>query len=166
MPASRQFVAWARETVPALYSRAVLLTGDPHGAEDLVQETLTTVYLRWDRLDQTRNVDGYAMRTLYHHFVSRRRRRSSGEYVTDDVPALLFPAADNAQRIDLARALDDLKPVERALVVARYADDLSIAQVAALLGRSEGWVKVTSQRALAKLRVSPRLDITQSEEFA
>lgn len=59
-----------------MYRRARLLTGDHHAAEDLTQDTLTKLYVAWPKMDFTRNVDGYAMRTLYHEFVSHRRKPS------------------------------------------------------------------------------------------
>lgn len=96
------FAEWARQAVPGLYRRAKLLTGEHHAAEDLTQETLTKIYVAWPKLDFTRNVDGYAMRTLYHEFVSLRRRATPA--ATDELPELLQPDADPTAAIDLARA--------------------------------------------------------------
>lgn len=157
MASVEEFEAWARAAVPALHARACLLSGDPHLAEDLVQETLVKVFVAWGRVDLESNVDGYAMRTLYHQFVSRWRRRSSSEFVSDSLPELLLVEGDTAARIDLAEALAKLKPAERALIISRFVDDLSVARTAELLGRTEGWVKVTTSRTLAKLRLMPQL---------
>jgi len=157
MAAVEEFEAGPRAAVPTLYSRACLLVGEAHLAEDLVQETLTKVFVAWSRVDLAVNVDGYAMRTLYRQFVSRWRRRSSREVVSDSLPELLLPEADPAAWVDLADALSELQPAERAVIVSRYVDDLSIARTAELLGRSEGWVKVTASRTLAKLRLMPQL---------
>ncbi|MDO5676889.1 MAG: sigma-70 family RNA polymerase sigma factor [Propionibacteriaceae bacterium] len=151
------FASWARSAAPMLYRRALLLTSNHHSAEDLVQDTLTKMCLAWPKLDGVANVDAYATRALYHQFVSHRRRRSSQEVVTDDLPELLNPDGDPSLHLDLTRAIGDLKPAERALVVARYVEDLPVAEVAHLMGRTEGWVKVTSSRAMRKLRLSPRL---------
>lgn len=57
----------------------------------------------------------------------------------------------------LVKALARLKPAERAVIVARYAHDLSVSEVATLMDRSEGWVRTTSFRALARLRSHPQL---------
>lgn len=130
MAAEAEFEAWARATAPGLYARPCLLRRDPHLAEDLVQDTLTKVFVAWRRVDRDSNPDGYAMRTLYHQFVSRRRRRSSSELVSDSLPELMLPESDPPNRMDLAEALSELKPAERALVIIRFVDDLSVAHTA------------------------------------
>lgn len=157
MASVEDFEAWARAAVPMLHARACLLAGDPHGGEDLVQETLVKMFVSWSRIDLQANVDGYAMRTLYHLFVSRWRRRNSRETVSDSLPELLLTEGNPDDRIDLHTALGTLKPAERALIVSRFVNDLSVAGTAELLGRTEGWVKVTTARTLAKLRMTPHL---------
>ena len=71
--------------------------------------------------------------------------------------SLADPAAEAAQRSDLLAALRELAPRQRAVIVLRYGADLNDAQVAALLGCSEGTVRSQAWRALAKLRVSTAL---------
>lgn len=151
-----RFEPWARAAIPALVRRARLLTGDHHAAQDLVQDTIAKLYVAWPKLTPT-NLDAYAKQTLVHLYVSKRRLRSSTEVVTDSLPESIAPHLDHATRVDVARALARLKPIERALVVARYVDDLPVSDVAALLGRSEAWVRTTSARTLRTLRVSPEL---------
>ncbi|NHB83633.1 hypothetical protein G7085_00065 [Tessaracoccus sp. HDW20] len=77
--------------------------------------------------------------------------------MSHSLPERLLPEADPAAWVDLADAMSELQPAERAVIVSRYVDDLSIARTAELLGRSEGWVKVTAARTLAKLRLMPQL---------
>ncbi len=62
----------------------------------------------------------------------------AGEFVSDSLPELLLVEGDSAARIDLAEALAKLKPAERALIISRFVDDLSVARTAELLGRTEG----------------------------
>lgn len=153
-----KFEAWALQATPKLFRQARLLVGDWHLAEDLAQDTIAKMYVHWARVDSDLSPDGYALRTLFHLFVSRRRLESSGEIATDLIPETFDGATIDVEiRHDLARALATLKPLERAVVVARYLDDRPVASVAALLDRSEGWVRTTSSRALARLRVSPLL---------
>ena len=149
------FDAWARHASPALFRRARLLTPDFHLAQDLLQDTLTQLFVKWDQMDLAGNPEAYARTTMFHLFVSRCRRRSSQELASDELPELLGAGADSAARIDLARALTDLKPPERAVIVARYVDDLPVSEVAALVGRSEAWVRQTASRTLARMRTSP-----------
>lgn len=151
------FEGWARDAAGPLFRHALMLTADRHLAEDLVQETLTKMYIHWPRIDLAAHPLAYAKQALYRQFVSGRRRRSAAELVTDSFPQLAVPELDGAARIDLRRALGGLAPTERAVVIARYAEGLSSADVATLLGRSDAWVRKTAQRALATLRRSPDL---------
>ncbi len=152
MPIRLEFADWAREQTTALFRRALILTGDWHRAEDLVQETLTRMCGRWHRIDLDQNVAGYAMRTLFHVFVSDRRSRR-GEVVLSDVqPDQREPGRDHDVRMDLARVLAALSPQERFVLVARYLDDLSVEEVATMLNRSRSWVRTTAHRATRRLQ--------------
>ncbi|GAA4902921.1 hypothetical protein GCM10025789_22160 [Tessaracoccus lubricantis] len=128
-----------------------------HRAHDLLQDTLTQMFVKWDRVDLDREPDAYARTMMYHLFVSHRRRRSAQELVSDELPELIARDADAALRVDLARALSELGPSQRAVIVARYVDDMSVADVALLVGRSEAWVRQTASRTLSRRRTSPLL---------
>lgn len=157
MARRRDFADWAREHTTELFRRALLLTGDWHRAEDLVQETLAKLYLHWHRIDLDRNAAGYAMRTLFHVFVSDRRRRPSEVALVDVVPDRQDLNRDHDLRLDLARALDSLTPQERFVLVARYLDDLSVEEVATMLNRTQTWVRTTAHRATRRIQRSPGL---------
>jgi len=145
-----EFTQFARERTPALYRSALLLCGDAHLAEDLVQDTLAKLYVAWDR--DILNPVAYAQTVLARTFVSSVRRRSSGERPTQLTIDRLHHDPDVGLRIDLLRALGTLKPRDRTIVVMRYLDDLSVEQVADVLGMSRGAVRVRAHRALASVR--------------
>lgn len=151
------YESWALDATAPLFRHALMLIRDRQLAEDLVQETLIKMYIRWPRIDHGAQPTAYAKQTLYRMFVSRRRLKSAGEVVTDTLPPMHAPEVDPSGAIDLGRALGQLKPGERAVVVARYGDGLPVAEVAELLGRSQAWVRTTASRALRKLRTSPDL---------
>ena len=150
------FEEFAAARTPSLYRSAYLLCGDRHTAEDLVQETLAKVYVRWHRRLGGRidNPAAYAQTALVRTFVSSRRRRSSTEQAYADLPEvpLADPTVGADDRLTLAAALADLSPVDRAVVVLRYLDDLDVETVADRLGLSPGAVRNRSMRALARLR--------------
>jgi RNA polymerase sigma factor (sigma-70 family) len=91
--------------------------------------------------------------------ISWWRRRRLEEYPTDEVPDQAV--ADHAGDIELSdplrRALDRLPSRMRAAVVLRYCEDMSEAEVAQALGISQGTVKSTVSRAVAKLRIDAEL---------
>lgn len=153
---SDAFEEFARAQTPRLFRSAWLMCGHRAEAEDLVQETLAKVYVRMGRrlgapLD---NPAAYAQTTLARTFISARRRRSSTETPYDDLPAGV--AADHAGgvdlRVSLREALGELAPLDRAVLVLRYLDDLPVDDVARLLDLSPGAVKNRSMRALARMR--------------
>jgi RNA polymerase sigma-70 factor (sigma-E family) len=154
------FDDFARARTPQLHRSAWLLCGDRHLAEDLVQETLAKVYVRWHRTWGPRidNPAAYAQTTLVRTFLSAKRRRSSGELPYADVPEQT--GADHAPaselRLALLQALDGLAPLDRAVLVLRYLEDLAVAEVADRLGLSSGAVRNRSMRALERVR--PLLD--------
>jgi RNA polymerase sigma-70 factor (sigma-E family) len=156
------FEELARSRAPHLFHSAWLLTGSREEAEDLVQETLGKLYVRMHRRLGPRldNPAAYAQVVLTRTFVSSRRRRSSSSEVPyADLPDVV--ASDHTERSDLRislqEALGTLAPIDRAVLVLRYLEDLSVDEVAGLLDLSPGAVKNRSMRALARMRErSPR----------
>lgn len=161
MRRDQEFSTWARDETPGLLRRAQLLCLDAQLAEDLVQDTLVKLYVNWSRVDTDANPVGYAHRTMFHHFVSGRRRRSSQERPVaepeDDDRTSPAPTDAVDLRLDLGTALASLSAVERCVVMARYVDDLSVADTARLFDRKESWVKSITHEAVLKLRRSPSL---------
>jgi RNA polymerase sigma-70 factor (sigma-E family) len=145
---------------PALTRAAWLLTGDRTAAEDLVQNALVRMWSRWARIERDGSVDAYARRVLVTTYINGWRRRWRGEVPTEVLPD--GPAATDAHaatdlRLSVRRALAELPPRQRAVVVLRYFEDLTEAQTADALGCSVGTVKSQTARALARLRVHPWL---------
>jgi RNA polymerase sigma-70 factor (sigma-E family) len=140
-----------------LYRSACLLTGgDTHLAEDLVQETLGRVYLRWGRISRADNPAAYAQTVLTRAFLAHQRKYSSrNERSTDVLPDIPEPAAtgDTPLRLTLVEALGRLPAKDRAVVVLRYWEDRSIEQTAAAMNTSSAAVRTRCVRALTRLRV-------------
>lgn len=156
----REFEEFALARTPHLYRAAWLLCGDRHQAEDLVQEALAKVYVRMGRrfAGRVENPAAYAQTALVRTFLSHRRRRSSRERPYADPPDR--PVGDHADatglRLALLDALAGLAPADRAVLVLRYLEDLSVEEVANRLEVSPGAVRNRSMRALARVR--PLLD--------
>jgi RNA polymerase sigma-70 factor (sigma-E family) len=134
---------------------AYLLCGDWDQASDFVQEGLVRVYVAWPRLQKAGREHAYANKAVVSAFLDHARKRSSKEIPTDADPHV--PSGDDvAERVSnramLMRALADLPPRQRACVVLRYFEDLSVEDTAQVLGCSEGTVKSQTSRALGSLR--------------
>ncbi|MER7849928.1 SigE family RNA polymerase sigma factor [Kitasatospora sp. NPDC096077] len=148
-----EFTEYVASRAGWLRKVAYLLCGDWHRADDLVQETITKLYVHWSRASRADNLDGYARRTLVNTFLAEQRTSWWRRTVRTDVdPESAVAALDLEASLDLRRALAALPPRQRATVVLRYYCDLSIDQAAEALGCSSGNVKSQSSRALEALR--------------
>ena len=141
----------------ALLQTAVFLAVGRQSGEDLLQEALERLLLKWHKVSDP---EGYVRRILYNRAVDGWRRRSRHPEVLG--LTLDVAAADHASqldmRMDLLHALGQLPPRQRATVVARYWEQLSEAETAAALGCSLGAVKSAASRGLLALRglIDPR----------
>ena len=155
------FTRWATHRQSALLRTAVLVTGDRQRAEDLVQEALTQVALRWRQL-AAGHPEAYARQVIVRTNISwwRRRRR---EVVSDAVAQQgTTSGAENRleSRLALDRALSSLTPRQRAVIVLRFYEDLTERATADALGVAPGTVKSQTHLALRRLReTSPHLSL-------
>ncbi|MGW0507328.1 SigE family RNA polymerase sigma factor [Micromonospora sp. NPDC003241] len=145
----------------ALLRSAWLLTGDAGRAEDLLQTVLAAAWQRWSTVSAG-HPEAYLRRALFTTYVSWWRRRWRAEVPSAVPPEQAVPddpARESADRDALRRALARLSRQQRAIVVLRYAEDLSVERTAEVLGCSTNTVKVQSSRALRSLRTDPNLDL-------
>ncbi|GAB3107514.1 hypothetical protein GCM10027160_04260 [Streptomyces calidiresistens] len=156
------FSTYVRARGPVLLRTARSLTPNPNDAEDLLQTALAKTFVAWDRIEDHRALDGYVRRALINTRTSQWRRRRVDEHPVDELPEPEpVPQADPAERQALRevmwRAVLRLPPRQRAMVVLRYYEDLSEVRTAEVLGVSVGTVKSAVSRAMARLRMDPRL---------
>ena len=149
------FEAYMSARQPSLLRTAYLLTGDQHTAEDLVQTALAKLYLSWDKVHDRGLMDGYVRRILVNENNSLWRRAwKRREVSTDTLPdhQSVVDTPDDGRSAALWEFVQTLPRKQRAVVVLRYYEDLSEAEVADILGISVGTVKSQASRALAGLR--------------
>jgi len=152
------FSAFAVSRWPGLVRLAYGLTGDRWTAEDVAQATLARAYVAWRRVRRADDPDAYLRRILVNTSNRRFRRRRVTEQPGDPPETAVQGPADLIdERAALLTALRQLPPRQRAVVVLRYWEDLTDAQIGATLGCSPGTVRSQLSRALAKLRESPAL---------
>jgi RNA polymerase sigma-70 factor (sigma-E family) len=132
---------------------AVLLTRDRGHAEDLLQTALVKAYRRWNKIS-AEDPYPYVRTALVTSAARWRRLRSTQEIVSLPSHDRVGPHADDglAEREQMAEALAVLPPRMRAVLVLRYAEDLSEAATAEALGCSVSTVKSQTARGLARLR--------------
>jgi RNA polymerase sigma-70 factor (sigma-E family) len=143
------FTEWAVGAQRRLLRIAYLLTGDPQSAEDLLQEALLKVALRWDKL-ASGNPTGYARTVIIRDNISRLRRRREVPFAaTADLTAV---SSDPEAALVVRRALGRLTRKQRAVVVLRHFEDLPVEEVAKILRVGVGTVKSQNAAALTRLR--------------
>ena len=153
---SEDFTAFAVSRWPGLVRLAFGLTGDRQLAEDVAQTALARAYVAWRRVSRVEDPDAYLRRILVNASHRRFRRRRVTEQPGDPPETAVEGPADLvSERAALLAALRQLPPRQRAVVVLRYWNDLSDAQIAAALGCSPGTVRSQLSRALATLRANP-----------
>lgn len=149
----QDYVDYVKARIPRLHRVAYLLCGDGDRADDAVQTALTTLYVRWSRMHHVTNLDAYVHTMVVRACLSEQRRAWSRVLLRDREPEL----ADNAdplveERLLLRAALRRLPERQRTVLVLRFLCDLSVAEVAELLGRAEGTVKSQTSHGLRSLR--------------
>jgi len=154
-PDEAGFRSWAAGRMPQLRRAAYLLCGDWSTADDLVQDTLVSVFTRWPRIVRRGSPDAYAQKVLVSRFVDAKRRPWRREIPSDAVPDRASTRADDdGASIDgvLARALRALPADQRAVLVLRHLLDLPVDEVARTLDLAEGTVKSRASRGAVALR--------------
>ena len=146
-----EFTAFVRSATPTLTRTAYLLTGDRETASDLVQEAFVRTYLAWRRVRKD-EATAYARRVLVNLNVDRYRRPSAVPVAMVAERAVDHEEGRVDDRDELRRMLASLAPQQRRVIVLRYFDDLSEAEVAQCLGVTVGSVKASCSRGLAALR--------------
>jgi len=151
-----EFEKFADREYDRLRRVAVSLTGNPHDADDLMQDTLAKLLVHWGKVATTTSPTAYAHRALVNTFLSAKRRRASTEVVSTEVvdtrSGSTDPTTEFVQRHDLLSRVLQLPPNQRVVIVLRYLEDLSVTEVAQILGKREGAVRGICHRGLENLR--------------
>jgi RNA polymerase sigma-70 factor (sigma-E family) len=150
---SETFESFVRRQGGLLRRQAFLLTGDHHAAEDLVQVTLAKVARRWRVVSARGDATAYTRTALTRTAISARRRLRHAEVPFEDSHMTSGDRAGQlADREAVVAALFRLPLRQRAVIVLRFYEDLSVADAARVLQCSPGTVKSQTAKALEKLR--------------
>ena len=159
-----RFDALYRRYLPRVYSFAYYELGDHHAAEDATERTFLAALANLDRFEErARPADGEGASTfrvwlfqIARNVVAneRRTRRRHPVAALPDEALIADPLdveADAVRRDDASaawRAVGRLPADRRRAIVLRFVDEMSTAEIAGVLGRSEGAVRVLIHRAL------------------
>jgi RNA polymerase sigma-70 factor (sigma-E family) len=153
MDVDEGFTTYVAQRRLQLFRTACLLCGDPHQAEDVVQDALARLYAAWPRASRADNIDAYARRIIVNSHLNQVRRPWRRERVSADLgdrPTTAHLPTEDLQV--MWAALRSLPLGQRKVVVLRHYLGLSVEETAADLGISAGTVKSQTSDALAALR--------------
>ena len=147
------FDAFVRARHTALLRYGHVLTGDPHSAADLVQDALERTGMAWSRVQSKGDPEGYVRQVMAHRHIStwRRLRR---ERLVAQTPERSYDAPPAHPEDAVWEALAALPRKQRAVLVLRYYEDLSEAEIARVMGCAPGTVKSNASKGLAALRAA------------
>lgn len=135
-----------RERAPRLLAYAVLLTGNDADAEDILQDALVRSFSKGRAFDNVNQAEAYVRRAIPSVFIDRLRSRNAAERAHTRESNGASLEADGGHKateaaLDVRAALAELPPRERACIVLRFYDDLTVPQIADRLGLAQGTVK-------------------------
>ncbi|GAB3999372.1 SigE family RNA polymerase sigma factor [Glycomyces albus] len=148
----RSFVVAHRES---LRRYAYMLCGDWHEADDLVQKSLTKLYPAWHRIEHG-GTSAYVRRIVTNTYLSHLRRgwvrREKSTAEPPDIRATRSPQDGVDTRMEVLDALRLLPKRQRATLVLRFCEQLSIEETAKAMRCSIGTVKSQSSKGIQTLR--------------
>jgi RNA polymerase sigma-70 factor (sigma-E family) len=148
------FEEFFHATWPRLFRTTYAVAGDRASAEDALQAAYAKAFSSWRRVSAVEHPEAYVRRMAINEVLGTRRRPAfrRERYVDAEPDPAPSPEPTLADRDAVWRAVSALPPRQRAVVVLRYYEDLSEAEIAEVLGCSRGTVKSQASDALTRLR--------------
>jgi RNA polymerase sigma-70 factor (sigma-E family) len=155
-PSEQEFAELFRASWARLYRLAFAVSGDGAAAEDDLQNAFAKVYSNWGRVRRADHPEAYVRRMVLNEVLGGRRngflKRERPHELVEAAGSVASPEAGVVERDAIWTAVRGLPPRQRAVVVLRYYEDLSEAEIAEALGCSRGTVKSQASAAIAALR--------------
>jgi RNA polymerase sigma-70 factor (ECF subfamily) len=137
--------AWFfRTEFPSVLRTVYLILRDRGRAEDIAQDAFTQLYAHWRKVSRYERPDAWVRRIAIRMAV-REQRRNRLRSVLERTE--LEPTSDQPIDFDLAAAMKELSPTQRAIVVLYYYEDRPTAEIVDILGMSQSTVRVHLSRA-------------------
>ncbi|MET0820640.1 MAG: SigE family RNA polymerase sigma factor [Aeromicrobium sp.] len=150
------FDTFFRASWPQLFRTVYAVAGESGAAEDALQSAFAKAYSSWHRIVAADDPRAYVRRMAINELLGVRRRSWwKSERGTDEPPSSSPVDSHEGSVVahdEMWRLVLSLPVRQRAVIVLRYYEDLTEAQIADVLGCSRGTVKSQASAALATLR--------------
>ena len=164
-----EFTLWLRENQKVFLRAAKIICFDTQNAEDVLQEALADVYLRWNRLKNHENPEAYLIRVMVSKHADMRRkwlrRQQENETqweLSENIRDLVDQTEDVTQRLLVQAALKTLSAVQRAVLVLIYEHGMVLREVAEVLQIPTG--TAASHLARGKAAVAAYIELVPELE--
>jgi len=139
---------------PRLVGSLTLYCGDRQAAEDLAQEALVRVWMKWKKVSRMNSPEAWTYRTAFNLASSWGRRGQAERRAVGRLAARPGSVAtdDPTDALALADALATLAPRQRSAIVCRYCLGLGVDDSAEAMGCRPGTVKALTSQAISRLR--------------
>ena len=145
-----------------IYSKCISLLKDEALAQDATQEIFTKIFMNLSKFAERSKFSTWVYSITYNYCIDFLRRRKkykdlfmeeperTPDVVDDDIPDQELLQMEVHQ---LKRVLEEIPIDDKAILLMKYQDDMSIKEIAALLGKTESAVKMRIKRAKAKAQL-------------
>jgi len=160
-----EFADFVATRMASLRRLAILLCQNWASADDLVQASITKLYVHWPRAKAADNIDAYVRAIVVREYLNERRSSWVRRVIlSSQLPDREAVTSDHETSLDLQAAIASLPPRQCAVLVLRFYCDLSVDQAARVLNCAPGTIKSQTAKALAALRarLGPEGDLADS----
>ncbi len=157
--ADAAFDALFRREFGPITRTAYLIVGNWEVAREIAQDAFVQVLRHWKKVQEMESPGGWVRRVAIRDAVRARRRDARGRLLLRTVASR---NADEPESVsgDVRRALLTLPRQQRAVIALHYLEDRPVAEIASLLGCSEGTVKTHLSRGRSALAACLREEVT------
>ena len=164
-----EFTQWLSNNQKAFLRAAKVICFDTQNAEDVLQEALTDVYMRWSKLKNHENPEAYLMRVMVSKHADMRRKwlrrqqeRETQWELAENIRDLVDQTEDVTQRLLVQAALKTLSAAQRAVLVLVYEHGMVLREVAKVLQIPTG--TAASHLARGKAAVAAYIELVPELE--
>ncbi|NOU97159.1 sigma-70 family RNA polymerase sigma factor [Paenibacillus sp. LMG 31456] len=138
----------------SVYRLAYSYVKNAEDALDIVQDSIHKAFASSETLKSTTSIKSWFYRIVVNTSLDFLRKQKKIRVFDENALELLSDGRDDVYpNIDLERAMDELPPIYRSVIVLRYFDDLKIEEIADVIKENVSTVKTRLYQALRMLRV-------------